>query len=258
MPLFAMPSESSISKLNGSNYYEWKMLMEALLVRRGLMEYLDGSKAKPVGSTNSKAIKDFMKRSAEACAEIVLHVEISQLAHVRDPDPTAIWSTLETVHCARGFATRLMLRRKFLTLCKSDEMSIQAWVAEVRHIMFQLQEVGVDVSDEDIILALTLGLPSSYKPFIISLDTTPSDQFTLDYVFACLTNEEARQQHGRDTAADLPDPSALATRAQHRNRTPLMNITCFYCGEKGHYQSNCPKVNSTTSTSPSEDATYAF
>jgi len=94
-----------------------------------------------------------------------------------------------------------MLRCKFLTLRKSDEMSIQAWVAEVRRITFQLQEVSIDVSDEDIILALTLSLPPSYELFIISLDTTPPDQFTLDYVIARLTNEEARQQHGRDTAA---------------------------------------------------------
>jgi len=88
------------------------------------MEYVDGSKAKPVGSPNLKAVKDFMKRSAEAHMEIILYVEVSQLAHVCDPDPTSIWSTLETIHCAHGFATRLMLCRRFLTLCKSDEMSI--------------------------------------------------------------------------------------------------------------------------------------
>ena len=202
-------------------------------MRRGLLEYVDGSKPKPVGSPNSKAIKDFMKRSAEAHAEIILHVETSQLTHVRDPDPTAIWKTLETIHCARGFAMRLMLCCKFLTLRKSDEKSIQAWVAEVRCIAFQMQEVGVDVSNEDIILSLTLGLPLSYESFIISLDTTPPDQFTLNYVIVRLTNEEARQLHGRDTAADL---SALSARVQRRNRMPLINITCFYCGEKGHYQ----------------------
>ena len=260
-----MPSESSISKLNGSNYYKWKMLMEALLVRRGLMEYVDGSKAKPVGSPNSKAVKDFMKRLAEARAEIILHVEVSQLAHVRDPDPTSIWSTLETIHCAHGFATHLMLRHKFLMLHKSDEMSIQAWVAEVHHITFQLQEVGIDVSDEDIILALTLSLPPSYELFNISLNTTPPDQFTLDYVIACLTDEEARQQHGCDTAADSPDPSVLATRAQRWNQTPLMNITCFYCGEKGHYQCDCPKNSSGAGNSTSRtdnnitsEANYVF
>ena len=80
---FAMPSESSISRLNESNYYKWKMLMEALLVQRGLLEYVDGSKPKPTGSPNSKPVKDFMKRLAEAHAEIVLHVETLQLTHVR-------------------------------------------------------------------------------------------------------------------------------------------------------------------------------
>ena len=59
-------------------------------------------------------------------------------------------------------------------------------------VTFQLQEVSVDVSNEDIILSLTLGLPlPSYELFIISLDTTPPDQFTLNYVIACLTNKEA-------------------------------------------------------------------
>ena len=99
-------------------------------------------------------------------------------------------------------------------LRKSDEKSIQAWVAKVHCITFQLQEVGVDVSDEDIILSLTLGLLSSYESFIISLNTTPPDQFTLDYVIVCLMNKEARQLHRCDTAADLTNQSVLATQVQ--------------------------------------------
>ena len=142
-------------------------------------------------------------------------------------------------------------------LCKSDEKSIQAWIAEVRCITFQMQEVGVDVSDEDIILSLTLGLPSSYELFIISLNTTPPDQFTLNYVIVCLMNEEARQLHGHDTATDSTNQLVLTTQAQCQSRTPLMNITCFYCGEKGHYQSSCPKINSSTGTT-SEGASYVF
>ena len=175
---------------------------------RGLLEYVDGLKPKPVGSLNSKAVKDFMKRSAEAHVEIVLHVETLQLTHIRDPDPIAIWKTLKTVHCTHGFAMLLMLHHKFLTLHKSDEKSIQAWVAEVRCVAFQMQEVSVDVSNEDIILSLTLGLPSSYESFIISLNTTPPDQFTLDYVIVRLMNKEAQQLHGHDTAADSSALSA--------------------------------------------------
>ena len=136
---FLVIQQHAASTLNSeSNYYKWKILMEALLVWRGLLEYVDGSKSKPVGSPNSKVIKDFMKRLAEACIEIVLHVETLQLTHVCDHDPTTIWKTLETVHCACGFATCLMLHHKFLTLHKSDEKSIQAWVIKVCCVTLQL------------------------------------------------------------------------------------------------------------------------
>lgn len=126
--------------------------MEAVLIRRGLMDYVDGTKTMPLGSPNSKAVKDFLKKQAKARAEIVLQVEISQLSHVRDRDPRVIWTTLHTVHRTRAFATRLMLRRKFIMLKKTE-------IAHVRRVAFQLQEIDVSVSDEDIILVLTIGLP---------------------------------------------------------------------------------------------------
>jgi hypothetical protein len=37
----------------------------------------------------------------------------------------------------------------------------------------ELEDVGVDVSEEDTILSLTMGLDKSYDSFIISLNTTP-------------------------------------------------------------------------------------
>ncbi|OJA19110.1 hypothetical protein AZE42_09229, partial [Rhizopogon vesiculosus] len=161
-----MPSDNSFPKLKEDNYYEWRMLMEAILVRKGLIEYVNGMKKMPPGSPNTKAVLAFSRKQAEARAEIVLQVETSQLSHVRDPDPAVIWYNLETVHRARGFATRLMLRRKFHMLKKADDVSMQAWIAQVRRVAFQLQEIDVDISDEDLILVLTLGLPSSYGNFI--------------------------------------------------------------------------------------------
>ncbi|KAI5980357.1 hypothetical protein EDD15DRAFT_2147572, partial [Pisolithus albus] len=120
---------------------------------------------------------------------------------------------------------------------------MQAWIAEVRRTAFQLQEVDVSVSDEDIILVLTLGLPTSYESFVVSLDTTPPDQLTLDYVITRLMNEEARQSHSSSVVDS--ESGALLTSAQNRarlgRRVALENITCFNCGEKGHYQSHCPK-----------------
>jgi hypothetical protein len=38
----------------------------------------------PLSGSNPKAVKAWRKKNAEAQAEIVLHVEVSQLAHVCD------------------------------------------------------------------------------------------------------------------------------------------------------------------------------
>ena len=57
-------------------------------------------------------------------------------------------------------------------------------------MLFCLEDIGVDVSDEDSILALKMGLDKSYDSFIISLDTTPPEQLTLNYVISRMLNEE--------------------------------------------------------------------
>jgi len=85
----------------------------------------------------------------EARAEIILRVEGSQLAHMRDRDPMAIWEALAQVHRARGLATRLALRRKFLTTVKGSAEAMSAWVGRVKGMSFMLEDIGVVITDED-------------------------------------------------------------------------------------------------------------
>ena len=132
----------------------------------------------------------FSKEAREALAEITLHVRLPQLSFIQDDDPAIVWNALATVHQARGMATRLALHRTFLHLQKTDG-PMQNFISEARRIAFQLTEIGIAVDDEDIILVLTRGLPSTYKNFIIILDSTPTSQLTLDYVISHLLNEEA-------------------------------------------------------------------
>ncbi|KAG2159305.1 uncharacterized protein EDB93DRAFT_1040086, partial [Suillus bovinus] len=54
-------------------------------------------------------VRRSVKKVAEARAEIILHVECDQLAHMHDRDPKVIWETLAQVHCARGLGTRMAL-----------------------------------------------------------------------------------------------------------------------------------------------------
>ena len=73
---------------------------------------------------------------------------------------------------------------------KQDDQSIISWVSDVKKAAFQLGAASVSTIDEDIILALTEGLPESFSTFIIALDSLLPSELTLDNVITRLLNEE--------------------------------------------------------------------
>jgi gag-polypeptide of LTR copia-type len=228
--------------------------MEALLTRKQLLEYVDGTTRHPGGNEGSQRVRTFYRKQAEARSEIILRVSPSQLAHCRDPDPMNIWNTLSIIHASRGRSTIIALRRRFhrLRLDRSETMSV--YIARVRHVAFLLEEANVPTSDDDLILGITSGLPHSYDSFLISLDATSDSEFTLDNVIARLANEYQRHHmYGTPRQpSNNPDPTDEAMTVTPRRS--LAHITCFSCGAKGHYQLNCPNRNITTPT-PSSTST---
>lgn len=243
----------TILKLDETNYAEWVVLMHALLVRKGLWEVTGGMDTERLmGSDGSKAVKAWVKKTEEARAELALSVDRSQLAHVCAGNAADVWLRLETMHQARGFGTRLALCRKFYAMKMSGSM--QAWISEVASAAFRLEAAGVSVTDKDQILVLMNGLPPSYDSFAVSLDVTSPSELTLNHTVIRLINEYERQAVSKPTPkfATPKDPglaaAVLRSEMPPRARRPIAKITCFKCGNKGHYQANCPN-NATPPTS---------
>ena len=181
---------------------------------------------------------------AEARAEIILRVEDSQLAHMRSKDPMEIWNALARLHVARGFATRLALRRGFLRLVKGNDERMAAWIGRVKAFSFRLEDVGVDVTDEDRILALTNGLDKTYEAFLISLDATPPELLSLAHVTDRLLNEETGRENR--AAMNSGETAFYTTRGNHSGSgqgggqpgsggPPV----CWRCGKAGHIKAFC-------------------
>ena len=76
---------------------------------------------------------------------------------------------------------------------KDEAQPMCAWIAAIQSVIHELADAGTEVLEDDIIVILTLGLPPTYKNFVITLDTTPDNQFTLDLIVTCLLNEESCQ-----------------------------------------------------------------
>ena len=223
-------------QLNHTNYMEWALRMEAILIRSGYWDLITGDeKLGGVGSDE----KAFRKREAQCKAEIVLRVEDSQLPHMADRNPKVVWDSLASVHRARGFGSRLQLRRNFITASMKEGQSMESWIGEVRGLANRLKVIDVEVPDEDMIVILTAGLPSSYTPIVISFDALDSSKLTLDFVITRLLNEEGRQA--------TPSLTPIDVKTEESENTALnaskfrSDVQCFYCLLKGHYSSACPQ-----------------
>ena len=172
------------------------------------------------------------KKMVETCAEIILRVEDSQLAHIHGHDLEILWGNPLQVHCAQGLATWLALQRKFLTSVKGiDTMS--AWIDQVKAMAFRLTEIGVAITNEDQILALTMGFDASYKSFVISLDGMQPELLTLNYVIHCLLNKDVHHENKEvgKVKDDKKDKENVALAAILTSGNPHK---CWHCGKIGH------------------------
>jgi len=101
----AMPEKPSVEKLLNENYEVWRVLMEALLTRKSLLEIATRVTPEPTTGLNSSATCSWLKKNAEARAKMILHVEVDQLPHMTHCAASGVWAELEKVHRVHGLVT---------------------------------------------------------------------------------------------------------------------------------------------------------
>src|SRR5258708_31330629 len=215
LPLPSLPefvvatmSDKSMMKLNNENYEIWKILMEAILIRKQLRDVALGWTPRPAGPPN--AVRAWDRKNQEAWAELQLAVEWDQLAHMTAEDASEIWAELECVHRSTRFTTRIGLKQQLWKMKIKDGQRMASWISDVKGIVFQLSQIRVAVPDEDIILVLTNGLLTPYNHFILTLNSTPSEVSNLNYIIGCLWTKETCQ-HAKSGSLDMTDETLAVT-----------------------------------------------
>ena len=84
-------------QLNHTNYVEWALSMEAILIRGGFWDLITGDEKLAEGESDEGIVKAFRKREAQCKAEIIGD---SQLSHMADRSPLVVWNSLAGVHRA--------------------------------------------------------------------------------------------------------------------------------------------------------------
>ena len=82
---------------------------------------------------------------------------------------------------------------------KANDELIMVWTSHVKGMAFDLEDIGGTVTDEDIIVILTVGLGNRYDHFVTSIDAMLIQQLMVDYVVTRMLNEEARSEEKGST-----------------------------------------------------------
>lgn len=171
--------------------------MEAELIWKGLWNLvfaevdMDGKTDDEVKVELQKLLlKKWVKKMAEARAEIILCVEYDQLTHMHNCDPKVIWETLIQVHHACGLDTRMVLQWKLLMTIKGIAEALSAWISHVKGMTLDLENIGGTIDNENQILVLITRLNKLYNPFVISLNLMITPDLIFDHVVNHLLNKD--------------------------------------------------------------------
>ena len=155
----------SIVPLNGANDPTWKILCRMALMRDGVWGIVDGSEVAP--PTTDDRYQKFMSRSNKVLVTIVLSLDPSLLYLIGDlQDPKTVWTKLSDQFQKKTWENKLVLRRCLHALQLKEGDSVQEHIKVMTETFIELAIVGVELSDEDLVVYL---LASQQSLSILSL-----------------------------------------------------------------------------------------
>ena len=197
-------------KLKDNNYEEWLPGVKAMLTLRGYMGLVKGTKKE----SDFGSAEKFIDAKERAVALITLILDPSQYPLLGDSeDPKVVMDSIQKVNRACDFGSRFKMRRLWLSMQKREDQSMISWITSVEAYARRFRAIDANIENEEIIVVMVTGLPDSFESFIVSLDSIPTLQLTLEYVKGRLMNEFTCQEGPPDSAIIKQEYDEIPTRA---------------------------------------------
>ncbi|PRQ28561.1 putative RNA-directed DNA polymerase [Rosa chinensis] len=158
--------------LDGSNYVTWKFLLETMLKGCGLMKYVDGSFPCPSqyliteeDGVTCEMTREYItwKQNDYAVMALLAATLSSDVVSfvVGSNTSREFWCLLKERFASTSWFNKEQLKTNFYKLQKGSD-SIDKYLDRVKMACDQLANVGIHMTDEDIVVSVLLGLPSDY------------------------------------------------------------------------------------------------
>ncbi|KAL4368901.1 hypothetical protein GQ457_05G024990 [Hibiscus cannabinus] len=239
--------------LDEYNFLVWKQ--QVLLAVRSLRleKLLTGVLKPPPAMVTSDGVTSenedyevFVAQDSALASWLLSTISASLLPQFVGAETAAeIWSTVLRLFASRSTTTVMSLHYKLRSVKKGD-LSMRAYVAQVKEICNALASCGSPISDLEKIATILNGLTIEYQPFVAVI-TASREPFTLDAAISVLFDAEM-QLHSFHSLTDVSPAinvvQATAGREKEtsssrpyrqfnggRGKSGRMRLQCRLCGK---------------------------
>eukprot|EP00171_Calliarthron_tuberculosum_P023184 IDg23184t1 len=232
-----------VGKLNETNFHAWKQKIQLLLAWKELDEHIEDDP--PARETSE--FPNWRRRDKRAMACIGLSLSDALLENVREASTAKeMWTLITNVFERHTLLNKLSARRKFYTATMLDGEKILKYANRIRQLATTLKNMGVDIDDNEMAMALLNGLPDRFDSLISALDALGNEDkiFTFEFVKSRLLQEEQRADMRVQTSIVKSEAAALVAHDHFESSSTCKHRTkCDHCGMLGHVVAKCWKKN---------------
>jgi hypothetical protein len=206
----------AVEKLLGKeNYHNWKISVKAALMYEGLWTNVVDIKQENVVVDADKDVKAYSK--------LILLMHPRCFAHVQNENTArGVWRKLQEAYEDNGLYRKVSLLRKLIKTSLKESGNMENFVNDILNTAHELNSIGFKIEDDWIGTILLAGLPESFKPMILGLESSG----------IAITGETIKVKLLQEKSAGDTENVAF-----FNNR----KITCHNCGLQGHIARNCRK-----------------
>lgn len=229
-----------IEKLSGrENYATWRFAMQTYLQHEELWDCVE---------CDSKQVTD-AKRDIKAKTKIILSVDPTNYVHIQEARTAKeVWDKLSSAFDDSGLTRRVGLLRDLCNTSLSGCQNVEEYVSKIMSTAHKLRNIGFNVDDEWLGTLLLSGLPESYQPMIIAIESSGM-KITSDSIKAKLL-QDVRQCENDSKAF------TVNKKFQKNNKKQSKGPRCYTCNKYGHKSPEC-KSKAKDTQQKSNSSTYA-
>ncbi|XP_045509344.1 uncharacterized protein LOC123704893 [Colias croceus] len=227
-----------IEKLSGrENYATWRFAMQTYLQHEELWDCIESN------------MESDPKRDTKARTKIILSVDPTNYVHIQEARTAKeVWDKLSSTFDDSGLTRRVGLLRDLCNTSLTECQNVEEYVSRIMNTAHKLRNIGFKVDDEWLGTMLLSGLPESYKPMIMAIESS-GITITSDSVKAKLLQDVRPYEYESNAFA-------VNKKFQKNFKRHSKGPRCYTCNKYGHKSPECKLKNKEVSQN-SSSSSYA-